>query len=150
GVCESCIMGYVFTYLVTGFGCLAGLFSPFYGLLAYICLAIVQPTSMWFWEFKGGTSHDRYVALSMLVGWAMQGFGRWKFGRGSACVAALLAYWVWMALSSIQGVDAEKGTEIVKYYAKIILPLLVGLTTVRTMAQVKLLAWVIVLSQGYL
>jgi len=142
--------GAIFTYLVTGFGCLAGLFSPFYGLLAYICLAIVQPTSMWYWVFPPGTSHARYVALAMLIGWAGRGFGTWKFGRGASCIAVLLAYWIWMALSSLQAIDASKGAEIVKFYAKIILPLLVGLTTVKSMREVKLLAWVLVLSQGYL
>src|SRR5262245_33469186 len=139
--------GEIFTYLVTGFGCLGGLFSPFYGLLAYICLAIVQPTSMWFHSIEPGTSHARYVALAMLIGWAFQGFGTLRFGRGSGVIAALLAYWGWMSLSTVQAIDPERSLEFVKFYAKIILPLLVGLTTVRTMTQVKQLAWVIVVSQ---
>ena len=126
--------GEIFTYLVTGFGCLGGLFSPFYGLLSYVCLAIVQPTSMWDWSFPPGTSHARYVALAMLLGWAAHGFGVWKFGRGGSCVGVLLAYWIWMALSSVQAIDQGQGIEIVKFYAKIILPLLVGLTTVKTIA----------------
>src|SRR5436190_498802 len=136
-------MGYLFTYLVTGFGCLAGLFSPFYGLLAFVCLAIVQPTSMWFWDFPPGTLHARFVGAALLTGWALQGFGKWKFGRGAACVGFLLAYWFWMSLSAVQAVDQSRARDYVEFYAKVFLPLLVGLTTVRTMRQVKMLAWVI-------
>ena len=40
---------------------------------------------------------------------------------------------------------ADGANAAIEFYAKVFLPLLVGLTTVRTMKQVKMLAWVIVL-----
>ena len=39
--------------------------------------------------------------------------------------------------------------EFVEHYAKIILPILVGITTINSVRQLKLLAWVILLSQAY-
>ena len=39
---------------------------------------------------------------------------------------------------------------MVEFYAKVVLPFLVGLTTVKSIDQLKLLAWVILLSLGYL
>ncbi len=35
--------GLLFTYALTYGGCLVTLFRPFYGLLIYVCFAIVKP-----------------------------------------------------------------------------------------------------------
>jgi probable O-glycosylation ligase (exosortase A-associated) len=143
--------GLIFTYALTGLGVAGSLFSPFVGLLVYICFAIVRPDYMWSWSLQAGESHfSRIVGVAMLASWAARGFGRWQFGRAGAVVCALLGYWLWMMASALQAAEPQRAWELIEFYAKVILPFLVGLTTVQSLHQLKLLAWVILLSQGYL
>ena len=72
--------GLVFTYAMTYGGALISLFNPFYGLLVYVCFAIVRPQYMWYWSVPQG-NYSRIVALALLAGWALGGFGSWRFGR---------------------------------------------------------------------
>src|SRR5262249_18929645 len=87
---------------------------------------------------------------AMLLSWVAHGFGRWNFGRAGAVVAALVGYWVWMVVSATQAMEQDKAWALVEFHAKVVLPFLVGLTTIKSMGQVKQLSWVILLSQGYL
>src|SRR5260370_51426 len=77
--------GLLFTYALTYGGASIALFNPFYGLLVYVCFAIIRPEYMWPWSVSEG-NYSRIVALGLLAGWALRGFGRWKFGlaRGAA------------------------------------------------------------------
>ncbi len=79
--------GLLFTYGLTYGGALVSLFNPFSGLLIYICFAIVRPESMWFWSVPAG-NYSRIIAIALLAGWAMHGFGSWRFGRARAIVTA--------------------------------------------------------------
>jgi O-antigen ligase len=91
------------------------------------------------------------VAIGLFVGWALHGFGNWRLGRAGAIVAALFCFLAWSAVSAPFAVaDTEVAWEQFWAYAKIVLPFIVGITTLRTVRQLKQLAWVIVLSQGYL
>jgi probable O-glycosylation ligase (exosortase A-associated) len=141
--------GLIFTYLLTVTGVVGGVFNPYIGLLVYVCLSIVQPPSMWPWAVSP-ESFSRLVALSMLAGWALRGFGNWRFGRAGTIVTMLLGYWMWMAGSAALAGNQKLAWSIVLFHAKIILPFLVGLTLIESPRQLKWLAWVIVLSQGYL
>src|SRR5262249_25648756 len=81
--------GLIFTYLLTYGGAAASLYRPFYGLLVYICFAIVRPEAMWYWAVPEG-NYSRIVAIALLVGWALHGFGSWKLGRAKGVVVALI------------------------------------------------------------
>ncbi len=142
------MMGLLFTYTMTYGGALAALFNPFIGLLVYVCLAILKPESMWPWSIPAG-NFSRIVAIALLAGWALGGFGRWATGRGKAVVVALIGYFVWMVVSAIQAPEQPIAWGFVEHSAKIILPILVGITTINSVRQLKLLAWVILLSHAY-
>jgi O-antigen ligase len=141
--------GAIFTYLLTAAGATAGLFDPYYGLLVYICFAIVRPEWMWRWSLPQGGNYSRIVAIGLLIGWALAGFGRWKLGRAWAVIAPLLAYWFWSALCITQAPDQERALDYVVYLAKVVLPVLVGVTTIDSAWKLKVLGWVIVVSQGF-
>ena len=127
---------------------MASLFNPFIGLLIYICFAIVRPESLWHWSVPAG-NYSRIIALSLLVGWAVNGFGNWNVGRARAVLWALLGYMGWMVLSAIQAVDADVAWNACEAAAKIVLPFAVGVTIIDSFDKVKALAWVIMISQGY-
>jgi len=143
------VKGLIFTYLLTGGGAVASLFNPFAGLMVYVCFSIIRPEWMWYWSVPEG-NYSRIVALCLLAGWAIQGFGRWQLGRAQRVVGALVAYLLWVLFVTLAiAPDKEVGLKFAEDQTKIVLPFLVGITTVRSIKQLQMLAWVIVLSQGY-
>jgi O-antigen ligase len=62
---------------------------------------------------------------------------------------ALLGYMGWMVLSSIQAYDSNIAWMATESIAKIVLPFVVGITIINSFAKLRALAWVIMLSQGY-
>ncbi len=141
--------GLIFTYGLTVIGAVGGVIYPFLGLLVYICFAIVRPEYMWDWAVSSEGRYSRIVGLSILVGWGFTVFGRWRFNRAASIVLCLVGYWAWMIVSAFQAIDPDKAFEQVGFFAKIFLPFLVGITTIRTINEVKVLLWVILLSEGY-
>jgi probable O-glycosylation ligase (exosortase A-associated) len=141
--------GLIFTYVTAYGGALVSLFDPYVGLLIYVCFALIKPEAMWFWAVPPG-NYSRVVALGLLVGWALQGFGRWNFGRARAVVIMMVSYWLWGVLGMLLAPDPARAMVFVEGVFKIILPVLVGITMIDSMAKLKALAWVILLSQGYL
>jgi probable O-glycosylation ligase (exosortase A-associated) len=142
------MLGLLFTYCVTIGGAIAALFNPFVGLLVYVCFAVLRPEFVWPWSVPQG-NYSRVVALALLAGWALRGFGRRDLGRGKAVILILLGYFAWMILSALQAPNQALAWEFVEHYSKIVLPILVGITTISSVRQLKLLAWVILLSQAY-
>lgn len=151
----SCISAFVrmkgllFTYVLTYGGAVASLFNPFVGLLIYICFAIIKPEALWYWSVPAG-NYSRIIAIALLGGWALNGFGNWKFGRGTAVVWALLGFMTWNIVSAILAPNQEVAWADVEERFKIVLPFLVGITVISSVGQLKQLAWVIMLSQAYL
>jgi probable O-glycosylation ligase (exosortase A-associated) len=142
------VKGLIFTYLLTYGGAVVSLFNPFVGLLVYVCFAIVKPDAMWFWSVEPG-NYSRIVAIGLLVGWAVRGFGNWHFGRARGMIVALIGLMLWSTLAATWALESEIAWNFVESLAKIVLPVVVGITTINSMDKLKQLAWVIVLSQGY-
>ena len=140
--------GLLFTYTLTYGGAAASLYNPFAGLLVYVIFAIVKPESMWFWSVPEG-NYSRIVAIALLVGWAMRGFGSWKFGRARPVAGFLLAFWGWSVVAATQAPHPDVAWGFVEAISKIVLPVIVGLTTVTTVARLQALVWTVVLSQAY-
>jgi probable O-glycosylation ligase (exosortase A-associated) len=141
--------GLLFTYLLTYGGSAVALFNPFYGLLVYVCFAIIKPEALWFWSVPAG-NYSRTVAIAMLIGWAARGFGNWRLGRGRWITLAFVAYWLWALLSALFGAeDQQRAFWYIESLGKVLLPFLVGMTTIHTVRELRLLVWTIVLGLGY-
>ncbi len=148
--------GLLFTLSLTYGGALVSLFSPFYGLLIYICFAIVRPEDMWPWAVQGG-NYSRIIAIAMLLGWLwhiglmfVTGRGlNFRFGAGKTVVLLFLSFWLWCVLLAWNAPNQLVAWEYVEILGKILLPFIVGMTTIDSVRKLKMLAWVIVLSQGY-
>jgi probable O-glycosylation ligase (exosortase A-associated) len=89
------------------------------------------------------------VGAGMLLGWALQGFGSWNLGRARPVVTSLVFFLLWYFPSTIAGLDPGRGWPLIEAMAKVVLPFLVGITMITSMAQLKALAWVILVSHGY-
>lgn len=141
--------GLIFTLMLTAGGAVGSLFDPFIGLLIYVSFAIIKPESMWFYSVPLGGNYSRIVALALLAGWAIHGFGNWDFGRGSRIVKIIFAFLVWAMLSAVLAPDQGTAWVFIREMAKIVLPFVAGVTLLTSVARLKQLAWVIVLSQGF-
>jgi probable O-glycosylation ligase (exosortase A-associated) len=141
--------GLIFTYALTYGGSLVALFDPFVGLLIYVCFAILRPPDLWYWSVPQG-NYSRIIGIALLVGWALKGFGRWEFGRAKPVVGLLVAFWAWALLSGLLADEPLVALNGVEEITKIVLPFLVGITVIDSVAKLKQLAWVILLCHGYI
>jgi len=142
------VKGLIFTYLLTYGGAVLALFRPFAGFLIYVGFATLRPEFAWPWSVPMG-NYSRTVAIALLAGWALNGFGQWKLGRGGAPIACLVAYSLWAVLSSSQAPDQILAANFLDRLWKIILPVVVGASLIKSVDQLKALAWVILLGHAY-
>lgn len=142
--------GLIFTYLLCYGGSVVALFNPFVGLLVYVVFAILKPEALWEWSFAGAGSFSRTIAVALLLGWALQGFGNWRLRNAGGIVVAFVGLWSWSVLSAIGARDPGVAWNFVEGMAKVLLPFLAGVTLIRSPNQLRQLIWTIVLCQGYL
>lgn len=142
--------GLLFTYLLTYGGAVVALINPFVGVLIYIAFAILMPEELWPWSVPHDGNYSRTVAIALLVGWALKGFGSWQFGRGRAVITLLIGFWIWSAICATRAPNQAVAWGFVEHLAKIVLPILVGITSIDSVRKLKQLIWVIFLCEGYL
>ncbi|MEZ6063086.1 MAG: O-antigen ligase family protein [Planctomycetaceae bacterium] len=140
--------GLIFTWLITFLGVGGSIVSPFYGFLAYVALALLRPEFMWAHSIQGGR-FSLIVAMAMLFSWGLRGFGNWNLGRAKPIVLLFIGFWMWSVFGAIYADSQSHAWYYVEQMAKILLPFLVGITSVRSIDDLKKLAWVIVLCEGY-
>lgn len=131
-------------------GAAVALVNPFHGLLAYIALAVLRPTQLWAWSLPQDGRFSLIVGAALVVSWAVHGFGEWKFGPARPIVFFLLAYWFWMILSATMAAHQQVAWSYVILHSKILLPVLIGMTIIRSTIQLRQLAWTLVLCLGFI
>ncbi len=141
--------GLIFTYALTYGGAVVSLLNPFYGFLIYVAFANLKPDALWWYSIPQG-NYSRIVAVAFLVGWLLHGAGSWSFGRGAGIVYSLLVFWGWITLGAIISPNHDVAWAQLISLSKIYLPVIAGITLVDSVAKLKQLAWVLVLTQGFL
>ena len=117
--------------------------------MVYFAFAIITPESMWHWAVPPG-HYSRTVALALLAGWVLQSFGSWRFYGAKPLVYSIIGFWVWALISARMSDYVGHSMPFITSFAKILLPILVGATTIQTVGQIKALAWTLTLSQAYI
>lgn len=138
----------IFTYVMTYGGFAASLVRPYYGFLIYVCFGIIKPDSLWFWSVPEG-NYSRIVAIGLLLGWMLHGCGNWKFGRGGPIIWSMVVYWFVLLFGAITCLHPNIGWQRIEPMGKTFLPIVVGATLIDSVAKLRQLAWVILLSQGF-
>jgi O-antigen ligase len=138
----------ILIYGIVGVGVVASLRYPIVGLFIYIGFSVLRPEALWGWA---GDLHgmSRITAIPVLVGWAFNGLGSWKFGRATPIVACLLFYTGWSMLSALQAKDPQISWWALFEFTKTLLPFLVGMTMIKSDKQARQLLWVMVGCQLY-
>ncbi len=142
-------MGLLFTYLLTYGGAAASLFNPWIGVLVYIAFAILRPSDLWYWSVPHG-NYSKIIAIAVIAGWALKGFGNWNFGRGRAILMLLCGFLGWSAISALFAENSTVGFAFIEQKGKIVLPCLIAMTLCNSVARLKSLAWTIALSHSYI
>jgi O-antigen ligase len=144
------VTGLVFTYLFTAAGALGSLRWPLLGLQVYIGFAILKPELLWFWVVPTG-NYSRLVAIGLLAGWAINGFGDWKLGKAWPTVLMIVGYLGWGMVSTVAlAPNKDLAWDWLDNVAKIVIPVVVGVTLINSVDQLIRLAWVIVGCECYL
>ena len=140
--------GLIFTWLLTAIGVSTSCINPYNGFLVYVALAILRPDSLWSSHIAEGR-FSFYVAAAMLLNWFVRCCGNWNLGPSRRITLLFVGYWLWSVFLSFRAESPPHAWYFVEQQAKILLPFLVGITTVRTATDLRRLAWVIVCCQGY-
>ena len=117
--------GLIFVYALSYGGAAVALRFPFVGFLAYVCFAILRPEYLWDYAVPQGGNFSRILAIGMLIGWALHGFGNWRFGKAGLAVYSLLALLAWSVVSAaVIAPNKDLAWSFVEVFAKIVAPLL--------------------------
>ena len=140
--------GLILTYIVTVVGSVAALRYPLIGLQVYVGLAVLRPQSIF--GFAGDLSNlSLMVGVAVLIGWLVQGFGSWSFGRGRLVVLSLVAFVLWFVVSATQALEPDESFQSLEELSKFVLPFFVGVTLMKGEKDWRPMLWTIVLCQGY-
>jgi putative inorganic carbon (HCO3(-)) transporter len=140
--------GLVLTYLITGLASVGALRYPLIGLSVYVGFAVLRPQAIFGWA--GDLSGMSFIlGVALLIGWALKGFGSWRFERGRPVVLGFLAFVAWFAVSAALARDTARSFESLVDLSKLVLPFLVGVTLLKGEERWRPLLWTIVLAQGY-
>ncbi|MFN9717226.1 MAG: O-antigen ligase family protein [Planctomycetota bacterium] len=140
--------GLIFTWLLTLLGVGTSFMNPYYGFLAYVALAILRPDFLWSSHISGGR-FSLIVAGAMLLNWGIRCCGNWNLGPARRVVLLFVGSWMWAVFLALQADSPSHAWYYVEQQAKILLPFLVGITTVKTVSDLRKLAWTIVVCEGY-
>jgi O-antigen ligase len=144
------VKGALFVYILTYGGALVALFNPFVGLLIYTAFSILRPEALWSYGVASGGNYSRIIAIAFLVGWVLNGFGRWDFRSARPTVVAIMAYGAVLVLGLFTAENQPIAEKFVESQFKIILAFVVGITLIDSVAKLKALTWVVGLSESYL
>jgi probable O-glycosylation ligase (exosortase A-associated) len=142
------VKGLIFTWLLTLLGVSTSFINPYYGFLAYVALAILRPDFLWSSHISGGR-FSLIVAGAMLLNWGIRCCGNWNLGPARRVVLLFVGSWMWAVFLAVQADSPSHAWYYVEQQAKILLPFLVGITTVKTVSDLRKLAWTIVICEGY-
>lgn len=137
------------TYALAYGGAAASLFNPFVGLCIYICFAILRPEFLWWYSVPPG-NYSRIIAIGLIVGWAVNGFGNWRLGPAKPIFWVLVAYGCCIINSAIFASHQDVAWRYVELHAKIHLPILIGMSLIDSFAKLRILAWVVAASLSYI
>jgi O-antigen ligase len=143
------VKGLLFTFGLTYGGAVVSLVNPFYGFLVYVAFANLKPDALWFYSLPQ-LNYSRTVAIAFLVGWVLHGAGSWTFGRAKGVVYSLLFFWAWIVAGALLSPSPDAAWSQLISLSKTYLPFVAGVTLIDSVSKLKQLAWVLVLSQGFL
>lgn len=142
--------GLLFVYLLTYGGAILALFRPFYGLQAYMVLAVLRPDHLWAWALPSEGSFSKIVGIALLIGWVIRGMGDWELRLGKPILWIMIAYLCCIVASASMAINQDVAWKYIELHSKISIPIIIGMTIIESIEEVRTLAWTLVLCIGFL
>jgi putative inorganic carbon (HCO3(-)) transporter len=140
--------GLILTYLITAAGTIGALRYPLIGLYVFAGFAVLRP--QFIFGFAGDIRNiSLVVAIALLIGWALKGFGSWRMGRARPVFMMFLLFVAWFVLAAFHARDTVGSFLAVQEFAKLVLPFIAGITLMKDEKDARPLLWTIVLAEGY-
>jgi len=147
-------MGWLITHIMGLIGAASGWINPFVGLMVYYWFSILRPPYLWFWAFDPATAprFSLYIGVSVLIGWAIAGFGSFQGLRGTRlAIIGLVVYFLSGVFSwQMYAVWPLYSELMLDNQFKIVIMVLVTMTIVRDARSILTFTWVVIASLGYL
>lgn len=144
------MIGIVITYGLLGWALIGSLFRPAHGFAVYAALAVLRPQYLWSWALPSSDRTSLVAAIGMAIGWVLHLGGDWRLGRSWWGLLAFVSYLGWAYISSFNA-DAQYLTEdFLLRNAKVLFACIVGVTSIRTLRDLQVVAWTIVIAQTVL
>jgi O-antigen ligase len=145
-------VGWLLTNVLMAIGLGVGWYNPVLGLMVYYAFAILRPTDLWFWNVWPTERLSLYVALSTLIGWAINGLGHGAGTRGIKLpLLGLAAYLLSGTIAwRVQALDQDLAWRFLSIQLKIGLMALVTVTLLVDRRTIFMFAYLITGSLGYL
>lgn len=148
------MIGFYFTYILSGSAFALGWVNPAYGLMVYYALAILRPIFLWFWAFNpyDAPRFSFYVGMSTLAGWLFSGLGNWSGLKGTKlAMFGLVSYFIFGIVAwQLNGISTDLCLNQLDILAKILIMGFATLTLIRDERSIRIFGWVMVASLGYL
>lgn len=147
------MLGLLFTLALTAYGVGYGWMNPVAGLMVYYCFAVLRPPYLWFWSV--GQTGGRFmflVAAATILGWLLKGMGDWSKIKHVKWPLIGLTVYILAGLFTYQftAIDKEVAWTYLNPQIKTVAIVLLALTLFTQVRHVKLFAWIVTLSFGYL
>lgn len=140
--------GLILTYIVTYATAVVSLPYPLIGFYVFVAFGILRPQEIF--RFAGDLSSiSSIVGYPLIAGWALAGFGTWKMKGARPAMIFFFLFVLWFLLSSVTALNTLRSYASVVTFSKLVIPVIAGATLMKTERDWRILAWTIVLSQGY-
>lgn len=146
--------GYLFVYTLTIIGILGSLFSPFLGICIYVLFGVMSPNALWYYSLDEsflncGLGFSEVVAYPMIIGWVLGHFGNLNIGKAMLPLACLIAYTLWVILSSLATGWNYFGQAQILMNIRLLLAIVIALSLCDTVQRLRLLIWILVFGSGF-
>ncbi len=136
--------------LMTVFGAVGALQTPFWGVLLYYTLAVLRPQHLWEWALDGNIRWSLLAAMITLISFWLHLSRLISRSALNVMISLIVAYGLLVMLSTITAFNPQIAQGWAIEYAKILVIACVASVVIEHFWQIKLLALMIMLMLGYI
>jgi len=144
------MLGFVFVYAAFALGILGAFVRPYLGLLVFYAFVFLEPEWNWRWAIARDAGFQKYLAGFTILGWLLHGA---RFPRRQTNVTlatmCLVLFLLLAWISSFFTISVEYTEFYMGILWKIIAMSLLAIAILDSEKKIVVLAWVIVVCQGY-
>lgn len=140
----------LFMLLCIGGGFVGAIVHPFFGIVPYYLFALIQPQHLWHWALPSDVRWSLLAGLAVLVAVVLHLPRLLARVRANAVGALMALYALLIVLCCLAAYDTAVAAHWAQVYLKVLLMAGVTMLVIERFEHVRMVAWLIALSTGYL